>query len=403
MLPTNNSSPSTSESSVPRFPPVGRQLKYKQIELEIRKLTETLPIGAKMPTERQLAISYDCSVLTIRKGMQVLADEGLINRRMGSGTFIARRSEKPVPTNRMLGVLVHQQSDRYAYRLLQAVAHAALQQSIQPRSVWINGFDHHAQTQLDGLRREGCTAFIIPWFPLELSDEVQAFLRTAGVPISLPQLVPGFESYCFEVAQVFGRRTEKFTDLLCHYFSLLGVANIAFLGPDVPHNPVLNQQLLTYTSAISRRQQQVICRLVPESASAMDVLAKQWADHRGNLAIISYDDEHALRFITAMHKIGLSAPRDFRIVGCNNTDAGRFSDPPLSSVTQDFDYIANWLIKSALALAENRSEQAKEIPPACLIVRDTCGGLGKIDDAMRKKLSGLILCTEPVSEETALN
>jgi len=41
----------------------------------------------------------------------------------------------------------------------------------------------------------------------------------------------------------------------------------------------------------------------------MDQLAQRWKTFRGDLAIISYDDEHALRFMTAMHKIGLSAPR----------------------------------------------------------------------------------------------
>ena len=45
--------------------------------------------------------------------------------------------------------------------------------------------------------------------------------------------------------------------------------------------------------------------------------------YRGDLAVISYDDEHALRFITAMHKIGLSAPEDFQIIGHNNDEAGK--------------------------------------------------------------------------------
>ena len=94
--------------------PIGRQLKYKQIEAEVRKLVQTLPVDAKMPTERELAATYDCSVLTIRRGLQMLVDEGAITRRMGSGTFVARHSHKPLPAERTLGVLVFQQSDAYA-------------------------------------------------------------------------------------------------------------------------------------------------------------------------------------------------------------------------------------------------------------------------------------------------
>jgi len=381
---------------------LGRQLKYKQVETEVRKLAETLPVGAKMPPERELAIAYACSVLTVRRGVEVLVKEGIIDRRIGSGTFVIRRSEKSTAPDRMLGVLVYQQSDAYAYRVLRGVAHAALQQSIEPRSVWLKSFDSEAKVQIDTLRREGCTAFTIPWFPPAMVDEVQAFLRAVGVPISLPQLVPGFENYCFEAPEIFGRNTGKVAELLCTYFTLLGNERVALLGPDIAHDPILNQELMAYTRAMSRAQQPVTCCLVPPNTEAMDTLAKRWSDYRGKLAIISYDDEHALRFMTAMHKIGLSAPRDFRIVGHNNIDASRYSDPPLSSMAQDFDYVAGRLIRSALALSDGRVEQATEIPASQLVVRESCGGAASLNDTIRSQLPGLEFSVEgvvPVAQE----
>lgn len=368
---------------------VGRQLKYQRVEDEVRKLAETLPINAKMPTERALAATYNCSVLTIRKGLQALVDEGIIRRRMGSGTFIARHSEAPVSAGRMLGMLIFTRSDAYAYRLLQSVAHSALEESITPRSVWIRDFGADAQSQLEGLRREGCTAFTIPWFPLELEQEVQAFVKAVRVPISLPQPVPGLENYCFCAPQVFGLPTLKIVELLAQYFALLGNEHIALLGPDVPNNVILQRQLVAYTSAMSRQRRASMSSLVGPDASAMDELAKRWAEFRGKLAVISYDDEHALRFMTSMHKLGLRAPKDFRIVGYNDTEASRFSDPPLSTVTQNFDFVSEWLIRSALALAEGRVEQAVQTPDCILTVRETCGGAGKIDEAFRAKLPGL--------------
>jgi DNA-binding LacI/PurR family transcriptional regulator len=135
--------------------------------------------------------------------------------------------------------------------------------------------------------------------------------------------------------------------------------------------------------------------LVGPQAKAMDELAKRWSAYRGKLAVISYDDEHALRFITAMHKIGLHAPKDFRVVGYNNTEASRFSDPPLSTVAQNFDFVSEWLIRSALALAEGRIDQATDNPDCILTVRQTCGGMGHIDDAFRAKLPGLVIEVDP--------
>ncbi|MFT3784208.1 MAG: substrate-binding domain-containing protein [Nibricoccus sp.] len=374
----------------------GRPLKYQEVEREVRKLSETLPIGAKMPTERELAAIYGCSVLTVRRGLQVLADEGTIVRRMGSGTYVAKRSKKPVAAGRLLGVLVYEQSNAYASRLLQAIARTALQQNLQPRSVWIRGFDRDAQLQLESLRRDGCLAVTVPWFPAEQVDEARQFLTESGIPLSLPQLVPGFERYCFESPQLFGKHTGKMTELLCQYFQLLGNEHIAFLGPDAPHDVILQQQLIVYTSTMARLKRDPICALVSAGANAMDEVALRWASHKGNLAVISYDDEHALRFMTAMHKIGSSTPRDYRIVGYNNMDASRFSDPPLSTIAQDFDYVADGLIKTALALSEGRAEQSEQLPSSLLVMRSTCGGAGKIDDALREKLNGLTIVDESV-------
>jgi hypothetical protein len=126
----------------------------------------------------------------------------------------------------------------------------------------------------------------------------------------------------------------------------------------------------------------------------MDQLAERWKSYRGALAIISYDDEHALRFMTAMHKIGFSAPYDYCIIGYNDTEASRYSDPPLSTVHQNYDYVGHWLLKSALALAQGHVSQASESPKLYLLVRSTCGGRNKIDDSFRTQFQDLHITVE---------
>jgi DNA-binding LacI/PurR family transcriptional regulator len=107
--------------------------------------------------------------------------------------------------------------------------------------------------------------------------------------------------------------------------------------------------------------------------------------------VVSYDDEHALRFMTAMHKIGLGAPADFQIVGYNDTEASEFSDPPLSTIRQNFDYVGHWLLKSALGLARGQPDQSTRLPRPQLLVRASCGGAGRIDAAFRGKIPDLDL------------
>lgn len=47
-----------------------------------------------IPAERDLAVEYDISRITVRKAIGGLVEEGLLTRRRGAGTFVAGRVEK---------------------------------------------------------------------------------------------------------------------------------------------------------------------------------------------------------------------------------------------------------------------------------------------------------------------
>lgn len=49
------------------------------------------PVGDRLPAETTLAEHYGASVPTIRRALAALADEGLVDRRQGSGTYVIAR------------------------------------------------------------------------------------------------------------------------------------------------------------------------------------------------------------------------------------------------------------------------------------------------------------------------
>ena len=72
-----------------------RQPKYLRIHAELRdRITSgQWPAGTSLPAQRDLAAEFGVSIMTLRQALQLLADDGLIAARHGSGTYVAARYE----------------------------------------------------------------------------------------------------------------------------------------------------------------------------------------------------------------------------------------------------------------------------------------------------------------------
>lgn len=66
---------------------------YIQIHNQLRSNIENgkWHVGQKIPAERELATEFGVSRMTLRQAIQALVDEGVLERRVGSGTFVANR------------------------------------------------------------------------------------------------------------------------------------------------------------------------------------------------------------------------------------------------------------------------------------------------------------------------
>lgn len=70
---------------------------YEQLTDQLREyLLGQSAVGGQLPTEENLMQMYSVSRSTVRRAMQRLVDEGVLVRRQGKGTFIARQTPKIV-------------------------------------------------------------------------------------------------------------------------------------------------------------------------------------------------------------------------------------------------------------------------------------------------------------------
>jgi GntR family transcriptional regulator len=68
-----------------------RELRYRTIAEQLRRRMEAgeFPAGRLLPSEAELGAAYDASRITVRKALDVLRDEGLVDSRQGFGWFAA--------------------------------------------------------------------------------------------------------------------------------------------------------------------------------------------------------------------------------------------------------------------------------------------------------------------------
>lgn len=367
--------------------------KYQIIRPEIETVIDAMKPGDKLPSERNLARHFSCTTITVRRALSLIEKDGLIERRHGSGTYVAEAEHGASTTSvdavsNRLGVVVYTESDAYGLKVLQALSEEACERGVDLRLRWSSGFSDEALGQIESLKAEGCCAIILPWFPEHAQADVGSLIAKSPLSVSIAVALPGLERHCFERPDIYGLSLENLIEGLCLYLQSLGYKNIAFLGPNTPSDSILQRKLSSYASYVSRHSMEHLLGLVGSSSEEIDALATKWKPHRGSLAIVSYDDSHAMRFMTAMHKQGLAAPRDYAIVGHNNIEESAYCDPPLTTIYHSYRYVAKWMIRNALALAKGEKDQSENQAGHTLLVRGSCGGAA-IGDDLSAELSHL--------------
>lgn len=159
-------------------------LKYKEIAAQLRQqiLDGKYPPGSFLPTEQQLCSVHGVSRQTIRTALQFLADEGLIQRRQGSGSRVLELLELPHAPQRTIAIITTNITDyifpgvlREAEAVLSAnncatLLYATSNQVSQERRILLDLLAHKG---IDGILVEG-TKTALPNPNLDLYRKLQA-------------------------------------------------------------------------------------------------------------------------------------------------------------------------------------------------------------------------------------
>jgi len=97
----------------------------------------------------------------------------------------------------------------------------------------------------------------------------------------------------------------------------------------------------------------------------LEVIVSAWAATSDRVGICSFDDDTALRILAALRRHGVDVPTKVAVVGMDDIPAGRFSEPPLTTVRPNLEYQSKAVAHATLtALGMAVEDAASEAPGA---------------------------------------
>ncbi|MBN2684764.1 MAG: GntR family transcriptional regulator [Pontiellaceae bacterium] len=359
--------------------------------------------GMRLPGVRALGEKYGCNYHTVRHAFEALAEQGYVELRQGSGTFVTERAgdfqqrkvaaEKVLRTTDKIGVLLPMKHwGYYVTSLIDQLHHSAEAKKIILNIRTVTEIDINSAKLAHEFMEQGCCSIILPWLGegQNLGD-LHDFVRASVLPVVTPNPVHGLEDNCYRNPGVDLDTSRSETYLQCRYFQELGFENIALLGPSAETAEFFERKLLQYCRWIDRENLPNLIGLIDGSRNDYDRIIRRWSKMRGALAVIAYHDEMAMEFMDACHRKGFVVPDDFAVLGHNNNPNGLRADPPLSTMLCPYECIADGMLVHALALSGGRSAQLSGQEPQAFYIRQSCGGRARLGDgAVDALIAGLL-------------
>ena len=343
-----------------------------------------LTVGDRLPPIRELAKRFGCNYHTVRKGMEALIEKDFLESRNGSGIYV-RGGSRTIPANQAaygaesaLAVVCHPPVLPTDVRFIAALHESAERRGLNMELHTVSSFANPGRI-FDRILLRGCAAILLPL--LRSDDHIAEIAECIGqysVPFAVGTPYPGLEKYCYESRDVFGLSTQRAVEMVFQYFLRLGYSNIALLLPAEQAAKTVINYISGYMGQCKECDITIRLELCEHLPGFADPLLRKWENLRGDLAVICYDDDIAIRLMESTRRAGWNIPEDLALTGLGDTAAAAGATPPLSSVQFPYDYVTGAIIDRAFALKSGTPVQSRQPVYQELAVRESCGGIRRI-------------------------
>lgn len=338
-------------------------------------------------TEKQLSLQYNVSRITAKRAITDLEHQGILYRKRGVGSFVARDSAVKRPNT----PAASQPSNSFTFLLPFDVAKGGLIDTVTEISAKLNTFGYFIGMYITGdnaskekytIRQllEQNTAGIV-YYPK--SNKIYLDLLNNFVINGKPVIIIDKTTDCSYIHNVVSDNFEG-GKLLTEHLISLGHKKITFLSnASIDETSSVRDRFGGYIHTlrkygISTNAENIVNGLgfLTESAAVsqasnpqLNAVIKGLYDS-GVTAIEAENDQVAYSVILSCRELGLNVPKDISICGFDNTAWAQKTDIGITTVSQDFPEIGRQVSQILLSSLKDPSyPPQKIIVPVKLIPR----------------------------------
>jgi GntR family transcriptional regulator, arabinose operon transcriptional repressor len=335
--------------------------------------------GDRLPSEADLVARFGVSRITVARAVRDLQLAGLVERRIGAGTFV-----RGAPARRGLsfGLLIPNLGET---EIFEPICQGMMASPLAREHALLWGSATASGSSAEERAWHLCAQYIerrvsgMFFAPLELTpakDELNLrivrALDEARIPVVLldrtvsPYPDPGHH----DLVGIDNRRAGY---IITEHLLRLGCRRIAFVGMPNAASTVdareagYREALYVGHAAFDRR---FVHRIDPEDASNVEaILAANGPD-----GIVCANDRTAGRVMKSLLRLGRHVPRDVRLVGIDDVEYASLLPVPLTTLRQPTREIGDAALSLMLERIARKDLRPREIRlHGTLVVRESCG------------------------------
>jgi DNA-binding LacI/PurR family transcriptional regulator len=356
---------------------------YKQIAKDITrqvKQKKLLP-DQQIPSQRELTEFYDVSLITVKKAISELINQGILYSRVGKGTYVAKQPNgSKFHNQRTIGLVLTSLKSPYFSMIAHEVELRASEAGYTILLANSAGKQDKEEQQLRRFIDMGVDGLIVVSMTRDYRDDnIFHELHNENVPYVVVSYVNDPNIYHVGTAH------EKGAYLATKHLIQQGFDTIGYISGeygnilgDVRENG-FRRAMIHYKREIN---EDFIFHLPLEGEwndfQSGYIIARDFLNMKQRpRAIFAYNDLSALGFQEAITEHGLSVPEDVALVGFDDIDRARYASVPLTTVRQPVPEICNVAVDILIHQMHREPVQTHSILEPELVVRKSSGTLSR--------------------------